>query len=319
LSTHPDRLAQTLAQRSALAPQAENEPHDPPGPGSADARVDLKLLAFATVEALAERGTPAARARLADLEGAHLWAGTIQDGTARGFMVALEEAISLCAPPPEQPVDQGTDTQDVLDGAAVFEGKQLRRKKDLLVAAGGARVRFSRQGGILFVDRDADVHTDNCVCFEDRTDAGTLDGFEPLENERPRIFLPGFLTPMRFEQNRKRDALLLQGRLGRGARGYPCRIQLEGRKDEHHVRMSVAIENRHCGHRLRIRFRGLADSVPIGSRGTPGWERVESAGHRFLAATLVRSCGQLVVGDKTVAVPGAQCLGWIRHEFTLGS
>jgi hypothetical protein len=282
-----------------------------PGPGSDDARVDLKLLAFETKDALQHHGTPEAEARLAELSGADLWAGTIQDGTARGFKVALEEALSLCAPPTPRPAEEFPES-------TVYVGKELRRKRDLLVASGGARIRFSRKGGFLLVDRHHDVHVVNCLAFEDRTDTGTLDGFIPREGERPRIFHPGFLEAVHFEQGPARDMLVLEGRLGRRARGYPCRIRIEGRKDEPRVLFSVAIENRHHDHRIRIRFVGLPESARIESRGTPGWEHIQHAGGHFRAATLIRACGRLPVGDRVVPVPEAQCLGWIEHHFVLG-
>ena len=228
---HPDRAAPTLAQ--LVSPAAHDDAWPPPDPGSADARVDLKLLAWRAQRALETRGTDAARERLGSLTSEHLWAGTVQDGAARGFAVALEEAISLCEPAP--PTEPTTEPDTVL------AGRELRRKRDLLVASAGARVRFSRKGGVLFVDRKQDVHVENMLCFEDRTDTGTLDAFEPLAEERPRLFHPGFLHATRYEQGAQRDALLLEGPLGRRPHGYLFRLKLEGRKTENVVRLTIAV------------------------------------------------------------------------------
>src|SRR5262249_5068277 len=147
---HPDRLALNLAHRATLPADAWHGPFVAPDPGSDDARVDLKLLAFEVKRALAERGTPAAHARLAELIGPDLWAGTVRDGTARGMRVALEEALSLCAPPAASPERAPFDT--------VLEQRELRRHRDLLVASGGARIRFSRKLGVLFVDRRGELN-----------------------------------------------------------------------------------------------------------------------------------------------------------------
>lgn len=307
MTAHPDRLAATLAQLGSSA--SADADVEAPGPGSADARVDLKLLCHRTKTALAERGTPQAEARLAGLTSEHLWAGTVQDGAARGFSVALEETISLCRPAPASP--EPAEAEEVLTGA------ELRRKRDLLVASAGARVRFTRKGGLLLVDRAHDVHEENFICFEDRTDTGTLDGFAPLPGERCRLFHPGFLQPVRLERGPGHDLLVLEGRLGRRSSGYPCRMRIEGHKEEQRVRLTVAVRNDHPNHRLRIRFRGSADAVSA-CGGTPAWERVNYEGRSFRAATIVRACGVLPVGDDTVAVPDAQCMGWIEHAFNLG-
>lgn len=312
LRPHPDRLASTLAARALLPPQACEGPFQRPEPGSADARVDLKLFAWRVQQALRERGTEPARARLAELDGEDLRAGTVQDGTARGLFVAYEEALSLCAPAPPPPAEP-----DPQLGPA--ERKQLRRRRDFLVASGAARVRFMRRDGVLLVDRAHDLHLEDCIAFEDRTDEGTLDGFAPRPGERPRLFSPRFLQPVRHEQDGARDLLVLEGRLGVRARGYPCRLRFEGRKDESAVRLTVAVENGQHDHRLRIRFRGFADAARIGREGTPGFEVVRTPGGRtFVAATLVRACGRLRVGEALVPTPAAQCPGWIEHRFTLG-
>jgi len=310
---HPDRIASTLALRDRLARAAGPGPFALPGPGSADARVDLKLRWHATRVALRQRGTDAARARLSGLDTPDLLAGTVQDGVARGLMVALEEAESLCGEPAGDEPDPADE-----DAPPITDRAQLRRARDVLIASAEARVRFSRKGGILLVDRARDVHLENCIRFEDRPDAGDLDGFVPVVGERPRLFSPGFLAPVLLEQGRTRDRLVLEGRLGRGPRGFPCVLRLEARKEEPFVRLSVRVRNDFDDHRLRIRFLGLCDPASIGHCGTPGWETVEHRGRRFVAATLVRACGRLRVGDRMVGVPGAQCRGWIEHEFRLG-
>ena len=311
MKPHPDRVALTLAQRAETSASLGKGPFQTPDPGSADARIDLKLLAWSAEEALTKRGTEAAVRRIADLKGADLWAGTIQDGTARGFMAALEEAISLCSPDqPGKDLDMDTDE--------VFEGKSLRRKRDILVASAGARVRYRRKTGILFVDRDSDIHSDDCIRFEDRSDRGNLDGFAPENGERARLFSPAFLKPVLLRRGKGRDILVQEGRLGGGKNGYPCRLTTEGRKDEKCIRLTVAIKNRHRDHRLRIRFLGFPDAGYIAHQCLPGWETVREKGRGFIAASLVRACGQLQVGDQMVATPSAQCMSWIEHRFTLG-
>lgn len=311
MKPHPDRVALTLAQRAELAAALGKGPFQTPGSGSADARIDLKLLAWSVDQALTRRGTEAAVQRIADLKGADLWAGTVQDGTARGFMAALEEAMSLC--PSDEPCeDLDRDTDEV------FEGKSLQRKRDILVASAGARVRYRRKTGILFVDRDSGIHSDDCLRFEDRADSGNLDGFVPANGERARLFSPAFLKPVLLRRGKGRDLLVQEGRLGGGKNGYPCRLTTEGRKDEKFIRLTVAIENRHRNHRLRLRFLGFPDSGYIEHQCMPVWETVREKGMGFIAASLVRACGQLRVGDQMVGTPSAQCMSWIEHRFTLG-
>ena len=81
LTPHPDRLALNLAHRARLLEQGVGDDVMQPGPGSADARMDLKILANKTRHGLRERWTAEAEARLAGLSSTDLWAGTIQDGT----------------------------------------------------------------------------------------------------------------------------------------------------------------------------------------------------------------------------------------------
>lgn len=311
---HPDRLATTLAQRAMLPESAWRGPFQEPGPGSADARMDLKLLWHRALDTVARRGTPQARARLAEVNRPDLRAGTVQDGTARGVAVALEEAISLCRPEPpdERPPPEA---EDVLEETE-FTGKDLRRKHDLLIQSGGPRIRFSRKGGLLFLDRGEHVRFADFLWFEDRSDRGTLDQFEPDPLERPRLFKPSFLAPRRYVRGRRRHVLELEGVLGRRG-SYPCRMRIEGRSDEPFLRLKIAVHNVRDDHRLRVRFMGLRDPDWVGRRGTPAFEVAEHDSGCFVATTLVRACGRLLVGDTIVATPAAQCRGWIEHEFRL--
>ena len=224
----------------------------------------------------------------------------------------LEEAISLCRNGREDPAPA------VDSDAHLLLAHDLRRKRDILVASGGARVRFSRKGGIRFVDRARDVNSENCILFEDRRDLGDLDGFVPDLGERPRLFNPGFLRAVELEQGAVRDRLLLRGRLGRRTAGFPAEITIEGRKHERFVRIAVRVRNVLDDHRLRIRFLSLGPASDIGHLGTPGWEAVEVGGRRFTAATIVRACGVLKVGEDLAEVPSAQCRGWVGHSFFLG-
>jgi hypothetical protein len=316
MKPHPDREAQTLAARKSLPASAFDGPFALPGEGAADCRIDLKLLAEGARRALATRATAMAEGRLVELDSPDLWAGTIQDGAARGFMAALEEAISLCLPEPE-PLALAPTPAAIDPDRRCFEGKELRRKQDLLVASGGARVRFSRKSGLQLIDRDAGLNAERCVLFEDQGDAGTLDGFEP-RGEAPRRFDPAFLVPVRYEHDRERDFLRLEGRLGRRASGFPCRLELEGRRDQRQVHLRVVIENRQADHRLRIRFTGVpADAVAVADCATP-LVTVQHERGTFLATTIVRACGRLQVGDRIVAVPAAQCMQRIERTFRLG-
>ncbi len=303
---HPDRRALTLAQRTA-------DPFDPDvhlaPSASGDARVRLQLLAADAQHALATRGTDAARARLEQLQTPDLWAGTVQDGVARGFAIALEEAISLC-----KPADAVAPL--AFEPTDAITGRDLRKRREFVVKSGGARVRFSRRGGITLIDRKRDITPVDCVRFEDRRDSGTLDGFEPVAGERPRLFSPAFLQPSVLFESKAGTRLVLSGRLGRRHDGFPCELELEGRVDADAIRMTVRIENRHEDHRLRIRFAHTADTIR--HAGTPAWETVHARGVTFVAATLVRACGRLRVDSEIIDVPEAQCLGRVEHEFLLG-
>ncbi len=309
LPASPERAAANLALRRA-APAGLT--FAPPCAGSADARVDLKLAAWQARHALSTRGTAAARQRLEGLDAPDLVAGTVQDGTARGLLVAYEEARTLCGPrPPED--DPFSDPL-----TRVLEGKPLRKQREHLIESGGARVRFARKSGVHLIDRVADVNIEHCIGFEDQTDVGTLDGFVAKEGERPRLFSAAFLQPVQMLHCATADRLVLRGRLGRTPHGYPCEMVIEGRKSEPTVRVCLRLDNRHPDHRLRIRFLSVPQKL-IASEGTPGFEEI-AVGHRhFVVATLVRACGKLRVDTQMVAVPSAQVPGRIEHHFRLGT
>ncbi len=319
MKSHPDRRGRTLLQCHA-ARESDLGPWDPPGPGSRDARIDLKLLAFRAQQALLH--STAARQRLLGLSPTlrpDLWAGTVQDGTARGFAVALEEAASLL---PEDPRD-GDPTAvlaahppDPLRGQ-ILHGKDLRRRKDLLVTSAGPRVRFSRKEGLLLLDRDGGIRSQGFLRFEDRTDRGTLDGFAADPTERPRLFDPRFLQPVLHRQGPDLHALVLEGSLGRGRTGFPCRLALLGFPDEPFLRLTLRIDNPHPDHRLRARFLGLPRDH-IRHRCTDVAEPIDGPHGGFVAFTLVRACGTLLVDGTAVPTPAAQCLGPITHHFQLG-
>lgn len=312
--SHPDRVAATLAHLDLARSSREAGPWASPGSGSCDCRIGLKLLQWRANAACA--ASPAAAARLAAFgrtEHPDLWAGTVQDGTARGFAVALEEAIALAPaspPPPTAPTDDPLHTQRTT-------GKDLRKRKDLLVKSGGSRVRFSRKEGLLFVSREDGVHSANCLRFEARRDLGTLDGFVGCETERPRLYSAQFLQPREYVQAPGFTQLSLRGRIGRGPIGWDCELTLTGVDSEPTVRLELRIDNRQPDWRLRARFLGLP-SEAIVHECADVREVVQNDAGGFVALTLVRSCGVLLVDGAPVAVPGAQCLGVFEHRFRLG-
>lgn len=311
--SHPDRVAATLANLADARATRNGMPFAPHGAGAADCRIDLKLLQWRAIAAAQRAGR--AKAHLMPFDSKlhpELWAGTVQDGVARGFAAALEEAIALApAEPPFALPDDPLHTR-------VFEGKELRKKKDLLVASGGPRVRFSRKEGLLFVDRESGVHSVNCLRFEARRDLGTLDGFLGDESERPRLHSAQFLPPRRYVQRPGFAQLELKGRLGRGPIGWDCEIVITGLEAEPQLRLVVRLENRLSGWRLRVRFLGLQPAA-IEHECMPVREVVQHSGGSFVAYTLVRACERLLVDGQTVAVRGAACLGTIEHHFRLGS
>lgn len=310
--SHPDRVAATLANVAAVRAERGDGPFALPGDGAADCRIDLKLWLHAAERAASR--SPAAAERLAALaldQRPDLRAGTVRDGTARGLMAACEEVTALAPdatapPPPFDPVR-----------AQQFTGRELRKKKDLLVKSGGARVRFSRREGLLFVDRDGGVHSANCLRFEALRDLGTLDGFVADAAERPRLHSAQFLQPHRYVVDGDRGELVLAGRLGRGPIGWPCELVLRGEPESPTVAMTLRIDHRQPGWRLRARFLGLPPAA-IAHDCTPVTEVVQNDAGGFVAVTLVRGCTTLLVDGAPVPVPGAACLGAIEHRFALG-
>jgi hypothetical protein len=306
---HPDRAAATLVN---LLP-APGAPFAPPGAGSADCRIDLKLLQWRALAVAAHCAPSAAHlAPLARERHPDLWAGTVQDGVARGFAARLEEAIAL-APAPAAPRPLAAEAD-----ARVSSGRELRKRKDLLVASGGARVRFARKTGVLFVDREAALQSANCLRFEARSDRGTLDEFVAAPDERPRLYSAQFLQATQYVECAAGYELRLAGRLGRGAIGWNTEVTLSGRADEDVVRLVVRIEQRLVGWRLRARFLGLPGTA-IAHECTPVREAVATDAGGFVAFTLVRAVDVLQVGERSIAAPAAACRGWIEHTFRLGS
>lgn len=309
-STSPgDRAAATLANLPA-APAAAGPAPAWPGAGAADCRIDLKLLQWRALRAMA--ASAASRAHLAAWPAERhpdLWAGTVQDGVARGFAARLEEAIALAPAAAERTLPAGAPT---------VVGKELRKRKDLLVRSGGARVRFTRKEGVLFVDRGDALHSANCLRFEARADHGTLDGFVGADDERPRLFSAQFLPAVRYVDAGDAQQLTIAGRVGRGPIGWDCEATFTGFADEPFVRLRLAIDNRLCGWRLRARFLGLP-AAAIAHECTPVGETIANDSGGFVAFTLVRAVDRLVVGDGEVAAPGAACRGPIAHVFRLGS
>ena len=306
---HPDRLAATLLQvlQAGEVPTTEAAQ---PGLGSADCRMDLKLQLHRARRCMAASAAAAEHLEaVSERRHPDLWAGTVRDGVARGFATRLEEACSLA---PEAPVEHHAERIDAL------EGPELRRKKDLLVAAGGARARFTRKGGLLLVDRAADLHTENCLWFEARRDLGTLDGFVADAAERPRLFSAQFLKPTRYETGEHIHQLSLRGSLGRGAHSWPCDVTLRG--DDRSACLSVTIElpRAPVGWRLRARWLGVPAQL-VHHECEPVREVVDGPRGGFVADTLVRTCAQLQVGDQIVETPGAAALGPLRHRFWLGA
>jgi hypothetical protein len=310
--SHPDRVARTLAELPA-ASAARGGEFAPPGVGARDCRIDLKLLQWRALAAMAQ--SEKARAHLAPWPLAthpDLWAGAVQDGTARGFAVRLEEAIALALPTPTSPTPTLPPT-----AARPVTGKDLRKRKDLLIQSGGARVRFSRKEGLLFVDRDGGQHSRNCLWFEARTCLGTLDEFAPAD-ERPRLFSAQFLAAQSFTEAATSRELVLAGRLGRGPVGFPITIVVRGDDAERCIQLRLLLEPRQPGWRLRARFLGLPRTA-IRHECTPVDEVVANAAGGFVAFTLVRANARLRVDDGILDVPGAAMPGPLEHVFWLGA
>lgn len=319
--SHPDRAAATLVQLEAAAASRPAGPFAEPSAGAADARIDLKLLQWRALAAMAQ--SAAARAHLAPFaieRHPDLWAGTIQDGVARGFAVRLEEAIALALGTSAAPASAGPSAptaEQVAAGARVTTGKELRKRKDVLIASGGARARFTRKEGLLFVDRSESVHAKNCLAFEARADVGTLDAFGARADERARLFSAQFLQAQRLVESPTGTELELAGRLGRGPIGWPCRLVLRGDPTHDALQLVVRVEHRLPGWRLRARFLGLP-SIAIAHECTPVREVVQNDAGGFVAFTLVRAATELLVDGARTATPAAACLGSIEHVFWLG-
>lgn len=321
LPCHPDRRAATLAQLVPLPPGRRCQL---PGAGARDCRIDQKLLLWQAERAAA--ASPAAADHLARWPRERhpdLWAGTVQDGAARGFSVALEEAIALAGAPHQDPLlpvpDRPTGTPADAPGPAGWTfGKALRKRKELLVASGGARVRFSRKLGALFVARDEQVHSSNCLWFEARRDLGSLDGFVADPAERSRLFSAQFLPPESLCETADTTQLRLVGCLGRADQRWPIQVTILARRDEPRVRLRIALQRPPSGWRLRVRFLGLPDQA-IHHHCTDVRETVQGPQGPWTACTLVRSCDRLIVDDERLAVPSAAQLLAVCHDFELGA
>ena len=306
---HPDRRATTLLQVLQAASAPARDAPAPPGPGSADCRINLKQriyrarLAMTSSAAATEYLAP-----LAEADHPDLWAGTVPDGVAMGFAARLEEACSL-APQPR------ADALPV-DDVETLEGDALRKKKDLLVAAGEARIRFSRKGGVLLVGRSSDVHSEDCLWFEARRDYGTLDGFVGADDERPRLFSARFLKPIRFSRSSRTAELTLAGALGKGATGWECRVTFRGDEREAALHMQIELPRTADGWRLRTRVLGVPPAFCT-HECEPVRELVDGPRGGFFADTLIRSCTLLKVGDQHVATPAAAAPP-LPHRFRLG-
>ena len=68
------------------------------------------------------------------------------------------------------------------------------------------------------------------------------------------------------------------------------------------LRLTIRVENRHAGWRLRARFLGIP-AERIAHECTPVCEVVENDAGGFVAFTLVRACATLLVDGQPVAVP----------------
>lgn len=318
--SHPDRLATTLATLGAARASRGSGDFQPIGSGSADCRIELKIAQWHALRAAA--ASPAAAEHLAGFareDVPELWAGTVQDGVARGFMARLEEVCSLA--PEKQPAaatSNGPDVPTPTGKSTVFTGKELRRKKDILIASASSRVRFSRKGGLLFIDREQDINSENCLWFEGRRDAGNLDEFVGADDERARLFSAQFLKPQRFLQSKHYCELELVGRLGRGPIGWPCRVTIIGDTNAPNLKLTIELDSAVPGWRLRSRFLGVPEEL-VHHHCMPVREVVTTTHGGFIADTLVRSCAALMVDGNPVPVPEAESPRAICHTFSLGN
>ncbi|MFK7739106.1 MAG: hypothetical protein AB8H80_02195 [Planctomycetota bacterium] len=323
--SHPDRCAATLANLPQAHADRSPDGCRTAGAGAADCRIELKLLQWQAMRA-AERSPTAAEhlARLDRDRHPDLWQGTVRDGSALGMLAHLHEVVAL-APPPTPPAK--ADEANELAPAQTFDAKQLRRKKDLLVKSGSTRVRFSRKGGVLLVDREHETHSENCMWFEARRDLGTLDEFVGPEGERARLFSAQFLKPKfyRIEKFRSGDAkrvreeseLLISGRLGSGPAAWPISMRFLGDTSRSAVELQIELPHVPTGWRLRLRTLGVPSSL-LHHHCLPVREQVDTERGGLLCDTLVRSCDRLRIDDNIIKVPDAGNPRPLRHIFTLG-
>lgn len=318
--SHPDRLAETLANLPAAHAARPTDGTAPPGDGAHDCRIDLKCMLWQALRA-AQRSDEARvhLQRLPRERHPDLWAGTVRDGAALGFLAHLHEVVSLA---PAAPDDGGAWPEHPDPGAQLLTDRKLRRKQDLLVKSGGPRVRFTRKGGVLFVDRAHDLHSENCLWFEACRDIGTLDGFVGAEGERARLYSAQFLQPRYYLAAKARTELQLAGRLGRGPIGWPITVTLRGDDDRQTLELFVELphagSDSQSGWRLRMRTLGLP-ATHVHHHCTPVRELVDNDHGGFVADTLVRACEHLLVDGTQVAVPDAAAPRRVRHRFTLGA
>ena len=114
------------------------------------------------------------------------------------------------------------------------------------------------------------------------------------------------------------QALLAIGLYSRTQDGFDCTIRIVGSHAEPFVRMRIRIDNRHENHRLRARFLGVPAPL-VRHDCADVHDEVQNGSGGFLAFTLVRACGTLLVNGSPVAVPAAQCRGIVEHDFRLGT
>lgn len=309
LLDHPDRLAATLAQLPLMSP---TQGCRLPGHDARDCRIDQKILLWHARAAMATNAAAHAHlARWQPEQHPDLWAGTVQDGVARGFSVALEEAIAIAGRKLDDPFAVALPEATVVTGAA------LRRRKEILVASGGARARFSRKLGLLFVEREQELHAANCLWFEARRDLGCLDHFVPDPSQRARLFSAQYLRPVELRESANATLLVLAGSLSRGRDGFACRLSLLGRANEATLALRLELHMPPLGWRLRARFFGLPRTA-IHHHCTDVSETVPGPQGPWHAFTLVRACDRLICQASAIDVPGAGELRHVVHDFRLG-
>jgi hypothetical protein len=292
-------------------------PTSPRGLGAADCRIDLKLLRWRAAAAAMARSATARHTSLPFPPHAHpdLWAGTVQDGTARGFAVRLEEAIALAgrpvALPPQLPPPPA--------GARVTTGKELKKRKDVLIASAEARVRVTRKEGPAVRRPRRRPARQQLPALRGQR------GSRHARRRSRRDRTSGRACSRRSSCNHSDSSRATQapnwpspGRLGRGPVGWPCLLVLRGDPRRPAVQLTIRIDHRLPGWRLRARFLGVPLAA-IAHACTPVHEVVQNDAGGFVAFTLVRAATRLFVGDDEVATPGAACIGPIQHTFWLGT